>query len=128
MSDPTTNRLAATVLLVLLAAGAALAHHSAVLFDLSKTFAFSGTLTKIDWRNPHIEIFLELRPDGTTAESWQLETGAPSWFRNRALARGDLEKAIGTVVTVEGVRAKDGFQYGYLYAVTFADGQRWDLR
>jgi hypothetical protein len=105
-----------------------LAHHSAVLFDLSKTFTLTGTMTKLDWRNPHTEVFLDTKSEAGTAEAWQLETGAPSWFRTRSLTRSDLEKAIGQVVRVEGVRAKDGSLYGYLYAITFADGTRWDLR
>jgi hypothetical protein len=125
---PTTNRIATTALTVFIGAGSALAHHSAVLFDLSKTFTFAGTLTRIDWRNPHVEVFLDTKPDGGTAELWELETGAPAWFRNRTLAKSDLDRAMGTVVTVEGVRAKDGSHYGYLYAITFADGTRWDLR
>jgi hypothetical protein len=119
---------AAMALTVCLGVGTAMAHHSAVLFDLSKTFTVAGILTKIDWRNPHIEIFLDTNLDGGPNEHWELETGAPAWFRNRALARSELDKAMGTVVTVEGVRAKDGSRYGYLYAITFADGKRWDLR
>jgi hypothetical protein len=115
-------------LAVFLGVGTALAHHSAVLFDLSKTFTFSGRLTKIDWRNPHVEMVLDTQPDGGAVEPWVLESGAPAWFRNRALAKSDLYEAMGTVVTVEGVRAKDGSRYGYLYAITFADGKRWDLR
>jgi hypothetical protein len=105
-----------------------LAHHSAVLFDLSKTFTLTGTMTKLDWRNPHIEVFLEAKSEAGRVEAWQLETGAPSWFRGRSLAKSNLEKAIGEVMMVEGVRAKDGSLYGYLYAITFSDGTRWDLR
>ncbi len=109
-------------------AGRLLAHHSAVLFDLSKTFTLSGRLTKIDWRNPHIEVFVESRNGVGQTEVWELETGAPSWFRNRNLAKADLEKAIGQLVTVDGVLAKDGSRYGYLYRLAFADGTSWELR
>jgi hypothetical protein len=104
------------------------AHHSAVLFDLSKTFTMTGTMTKVDWRNPHIEVFVEARSDAGRVEAWELETGAPAWFRTRNLAKSNLERAIGGVVVVEGVRAKDGSLYGYLYAIIFSDGTRWDLR
>ena len=117
------------VLGVLLAgAGRLEAHHSAVLFDLSKTFTLTGTLTKVDWRNPHIEVFLEARNEAGHMETWELETGAPSWFRNRHLSRVDLEKAIGQIVTVDGVLAKDGSRYGYLYRLAFAGGASWELR
>lgn len=107
---------------------AALAHHSAVAFDLTKTFAWRGTLTQVDWRNPHVVVSVAVKGDGDTLETWDLETGAPAWFRGRNLTRANLDKAIGQPVGVEGVQAKDGSRYGYLYRLTFADGQSWDLR
>jgi hypothetical protein len=109
--------------------GAALqAHHSAVLFDLSKTFTMTGTMTKLDWRNPHIAIFVDVIGDTGSVESWQFETGAPSWFKGRTVARTDFEKAIGQRVVLEAVRAKDGTPYGYLYKFTFPDGNTVALR
>ena len=71
------------------------AHHSAVLFDLSRTFTLTGTMTKIDWRNPHIAVFVDVNTDAGRVEAWELETGAPWWFRGRNMARSDFEKAIG---------------------------------
>ena len=105
-----------------------MAHHSAVLFDVSKTFTMSGTMTRVDWRNPHVGVFLEVKGDAGAVEAWEFETGAPSWFRGRSLGRADFEKAIGQRVTVEAVRAKDGTRYGYLYKVTFPDGNTVELR
>jgi hypothetical protein len=104
------------------------AHHSAVLFDISKTFTVTGTLTKVDWRNPHVEIFVDAKSDNNTIETWELETGAPAWFRTRNLAKGNFENAIGQMITVEGVRAKDGSPYGYLYKIVFPDRSSFDLR
>jgi hypothetical protein len=104
------------------------AHHSAVLFDISRTFTVTGTLTKVDWRNPHVEVFVEARRDDDTTEMWELETGAPAWFRARNLAKIDFEKAIGKTIIVEGVRAKDGSPYGYLYKIVFPDRSSFDLR
>jgi hypothetical protein len=104
------------------------AHHSSVLFDISKTFTVTGTLTKVDWRNPHVELFVEARRDNNTVDTWELETGAPAWFRNRNLAKSDFEKAIGQLITVEGVRAKDGSPFGYLYKIVFLDKSSLDLR
>ena len=104
------------------------AHHSAVLFDLSKTFTMTGTMTKLDWRNPHVGVFVDVKGDVGTVEAWEFETGAPSWFKGRSLGRADFEKAIGQRVTVEAVRAKDGTRYGYLYKLTFPDGNTVELR
>ena len=104
------------------------AHHSAVLFDISKTFTISGTLIKVDWRNPHVEVFVETKRYNNEIETWKLETGAPAWFLGRNLAKDDFERAIGQLITVEGVRAKDGSPYGYLYKVVFPDKSSFDLR
>ena len=103
-------------------------HHSAVLFDLSKTFTLSGTMTKLDWRNPHIAVFIDVKTDAGRVEAWEFETGAPSWFRQRNMSRIDFEKAIGQPLTLEAVRAKDGSRYGYLYKIAFADGISVELR
>ena len=116
------------VCLGLVAAVTLRAHHSAVLFDLSKTITLSGTMTMLDWRNPHIAVFVDVRTDAGTVEPWEFETGAPSWFKNRNMSRTDFEKSIGHPVTVEAVRAKDGSRYGYLYKIAFAGGVSVELR
>ena len=85
-------------------------------------------MVKVDWRNPHVEIFVEVKRDADKIETWELETGAPSWFRGRQLAKADFEKAVGQNVTVEGVRARDGSPNGYLYRIVFPDGTSFDLR
>jgi uncharacterized protein DUF6152 len=120
-------RLSLAAVSVLFAAVSLSAHHSAVLFDLPKTYTVTGTMMKVDWRNPHVEIFVESKEANFTG-TWEFETGAPSWFRNRNIAKADLDRAIGQVVKVEGVRAKDGSLYGYIYKITFADSTSLDLR
>jgi hypothetical protein len=117
-----------TIFTVLLAAGSLSAHHSSVLFDLSKTSMMTGTITKVDWRNPHVVISLETKNGGGKAEIWELESGAPSWFKGRSLGRSDFDKAVGQAVSVEAVRAKDGSRYGYIFQIRFSDGSDWDLR
>jgi len=114
---------ALTVLAVLLAAGSVWAHHSfAAVFDLSKKFTLTGTLTRIDWRNPHIEISLEAKSDRGSVEAWVIEAMPPSWFRTRNLTKSDFEKAISQTVTVEAVRARDGSLHGLLQEITFPGG------
>ena len=116
------------VFAVLFGAGSLWAHHSSVLFDLSKTFILTGTIMKVDWRNPHVVISVEAKNDGRKGEIWELESGAPSWFKGRSLGRSDFDKAVGQVVTVEAVRAKDGSRYGYVFQIKFSDGSSWELR
>src|SRR5262245_23975547 len=117
-----------TIFTVLLAAGSLSAHHSSVLFDLSKTFMLTGTITKVDWRNPHVVISLETKNGGNKAEVWELESGAPAWFKGRSLGRSDFDTAVGQAVTVEAVRARDGSRYGYVFQIKFSDGSAWELR
>lgn len=109
-------------------AGPVRAHHSpSAIFDMSKKFTLTGTLTKVDWINPHIVVFIDAKKEDGTVETWKFESNPPSWFRRVNLAREDFAKAIGQTITVEGVRAKVGELYGYLLKVTFQDGNSIEL-
>src|SRR5882762_8468354 len=113
---------------VLFAAGSLPAHHSpSAVFDMEKKFTVAGTLTQVDWINPHIVVFLDAKKDDGSAETWKFESNPPSWFRRVGIARNDLAKAIGQNVTVEGARAKNGSLYGYLLKITFLDGNSLEL-
>ena len=115
---------AVIALAVFLAAESLRAHHSLTPgFDLSKKVAVVGTLAKVDWRNPHIGLSLDAKGDRGQAEAWVIEAYPPSYFRSHNLSKSDFEKAIGQIVTVEVVRAKDGSLYGYLQKITFPDGK-----
>lgn len=113
----------------ILAAGSlpAFAHHSTTAeFDVQHRMTVSGTLTKIDWVNPHIVVFVDAKGDKGN-ESWKFESNPPAWFRRVGVSRADFAKAIGQKVTVEGNRAKDGSLYGYLLKITYADGNSLEL-
>jgi hypothetical protein len=113
---------------ILFAAGSLEAHHSpSAVFDMDKKFALQGTLTQVDWINPHIVVFMDAKKDDGSVETWKFESNPPSWFRRVGITRNDLAKAIGQNVTVEGSRAKDGSRYGYLLKVTFVDGNSLEL-
>jgi phosphoribosylformimino-5-aminoimidazole carboxamide ribonucleotide (ProFAR) isomerase len=94
---------------------------------MEKKFTLTGTLTKVDWFNPHIVVYLDARKNDGSVENWKFESNPPSWFRRVALAREDFAKAIGQTVTVEGVPAKSGVLYGYLLKITFPDGNSLEL-
>src|SRR5215831_755586 len=95
-------------LAALLNADSLIAHHSpSAVFDMAKPFVVSGTLTKIDWVNPHIGLVIEAKgPDGSV-EVWKIESQPPSWFKHVGLSRADLAKEIGQTITIGGVRARD---------------------
>jgi len=116
---------------VMLLAGSlpSFAHHSpSAEFDVTHRMTLSGTLTKIDWVNPHIVVFINAKAAGGGGDAaWKFESNPPAWFRRVGVSRADFAKAVGQTVTVEGNRAKDGSLYGYLLKITYADGNSLEL-
>ena len=104
------------------------AHHSpSAIFDMSTRISVTGTLTKIDWINPHIVIAMDAKGSGGSLERWTFESNPPSWYRSVGLARADFAKVIGQTVTVEGVRARDRSLFGYMQKITLPDGTSLEL-
>jgi DNA/RNA endonuclease YhcR with UshA esterase domain len=110
-------------LLVVLAAPPLLAHHSAIAeYDLVKPVKVSGTVTRVEWSNPHIWFYVDVRnPDGTVT-NWGFSGGAPGVLQRRGVSRTSMK--IGDEVLVQGFRAKDGSFNGSGDSVTFPDGRR----
>jgi len=106
------------------AAGAAWAHHNmSAVFDFNNRVSLSGTLTKIDWRNPHIYLTVDVKGDKEAMETWQVEGPAPSFFRIREISKMDFENASGKMVKCEASRARDGSRTGLLRVMTLPDGK-----
>jgi len=106
-----------------LAAEPVWAHHAfAAEFDSSKPIRLKGTVTKMEWINPHAWIHIDVKkPDGKV-ESWMVEAGAP----NALLRRGFNKQSLlpGTVITVEGYQAKDGANRANGRDITYQDGRK----
>lgn len=92
----------------LLAALPAYAHHSfAAEYDASKPIKLTGKVTKVEWTNPHIFFYMDVKDEKTGAvESWALEMGAPNALIRLGWKRDSLK--VGDIVTVDGSLAKDG--------------------
>ena len=115
--------------LVLLGAAApVLAHHSpSAIFDMSKHVSVTGTLTRVDWINPHIVLAVEGKSEGGKVEQWTFQSNPPSWYKSVGLARADFAKAIGQQITVQAVKARDGSLYGYMDRIKLPDGTSYEL-
>ena len=115
-------------ILTLSAAAFLWAHHSpSAEFDMTKRITLTGTLTSVDWINPHIKVAMEVKGEGGKVENWGFESTPPAGFRRVGVSRADIAKAIGQTVKVEGVRSKDGSFYGYLQKIVMPDGTTLEL-
>ena len=99
------------------------AHHSfAAEYDAQKAVKFTGTVTTMEWINPHAWIHIDVKkPDGKV-ESWMIEAGAPNALLRRGFTKASLP--VGTVITVEGYQAKDGANRANGRDITYQDGKK----
>jgi len=108
---------------VLGAAGAASGHHAfAAEFDANKPIKLRGTVTKMEWINPHTWIHIEVKRPNGAVERWAIEGGPPNALFRRGFTRDSLPTGI--EIVVEGFQAKDGSRKGNGRDLTFADGRR----
>src|SRR5215475_7857712 len=107
-----TRFLSAVGLVALLAGATMSAHHSfAAEFDDQKPIKVTGTITKVEWQNPHIWFYVDVKnPDGTVT-NWAFSGGAPGQLMRRGITKETLK--IGAEVVVEGFRAKDASNNGF---------------
>ena len=110
-------------LAVALAAIEVLAHHSfAAEFDRNKPVTVTGTVTKVEWANPHARFFIDVKDDAGKVNNWDFELASPNGLMRRGWTRNSLK--IGDVVTVAGWAAKNAPYVGNTNTVTLSDGKK----
>ena len=107
----------------LISAASVFAHHSfSAEFDSSKPVSLKGTVTKVDWLNPHIWIYLDVKDDSGKVQNWQCEGGAPNSLTRNGWTKNDLKK--GDSISVTGTHAKDATNTCNASSVVLPDGRK----
>jgi hypothetical protein len=115
--------LLAVGLLVAAATAPAVAHHSfAAQYDRNKPITLAGTVTKMEWMNPHIYFYLDVKDASGTVTNWAIEGGAPNQLYRAGWRRDSVK--IGDLVVVEGWLARDGSKLANMGSVTMSDGRK----
>ena len=106
-----------TIIGLLIATVPANAHHSfASVFDREDPIHLTGTVTKVEWMNPHTWFYIDVENEDGDVENWALEMGSPNTLVRRGWNHNSLQ--IGEVVTIVGFRARERAQTGAVRSVT----------
>jgi hypothetical protein len=116
--------------IVLLLAGASVlaaipvfAHHSfAAEYDAAKPVTLKGTVTKVEWMNPHAHLYIDVKGDSGKLTNWEFELGSPNGLMRAGWTRNSLKP--GDEVTVSGSLAKDGSNLANARSVVLVDGKK----
>jgi len=109
--------------LPLVAAAPAFAHHSfAAEYDAAKPVTLKGTVTKVEWTNPHARFYIDVKNGDGTTTNWNLELASPNYLKRAGWSSESLKQ--GDTVTVEGSLARSGANMANARSVTLADGHK----
>jgi hypothetical protein len=101
----------------------ALAHHSfAAEYDNKKPISITGTVTKVEWMNPHARFYIDAKDESGKVTNWEFELGSPNGLMRMGWTRNSLKE--GDTVTVSGSLAKDGSKLANARTVQLADGRK----
>jgi hypothetical protein len=99
------------------------AHHAfAAEFDAKKPVKFEGTITRMQWTNPHVWFYVDVKTPAGKIENWAFEAGTPNVLFRRGFTKNSLLP--GTKVIVDGYQSKDGSRRANGRDITLADGKK----
>ncbi len=124
MRDKSLGAFALLAVGLVVSAVPSFAHHSVTAeFDSSKSFSVKATITKIEWINPHVYIYADVKDDNGAVTQYSFEGGPPGNLRRSGVLKTMFN--VGDVVTIDAYIAKDGSMHlGLLHAVHFPDGHQ----
>ncbi len=129
MTTPSTKmkRAALAAAVALFSAFPMLAHHAvSAEFDAGKVITLKGVVSKVDWVNPHIFVYVDVKDDSGKVTTWRLQSAPPMFFKGSGLTKEKLLD--GQETTVTAYPAKDGTDaFGFLLKLTYADGHFYNL-
>jgi hypothetical protein len=126
MRHPLKLALVAGAMITLAAATPVRAHHAfAAEFDSTQPITLRGSVTRVEWINPHTWIHLDVKKADGTTERWMIEGGTPNTLLRRGLTKASLPE--GTELVVDGYKAKNGSNRANGRDVTFTDGRKMFL-
>ena len=97
------------------------AHHSLfAVFDENQPVTLKGVISKVEWVNPHVYLYIDVADAAGKVSTWSIETFPPNTLRRGGLTRDKL--GFGENVTLLGYAARNGSQLAFLRKITFADG------
>jgi len=108
---------------LLIASIPGIAHHAFdAEYDRSKQREFKGTVTKVEWLNPHAHVYVDVIQPGSKMVTWEFELGSPNGLMRSGWTRYSLKK--GDIVTVVAFLSKDGSNLANAQSIVLSDGRR----
>lgn len=118
----TSAHLAVATTILLAGLASASAHHSfSAVFDEDQPIEVTGTVTKVEWMNPHVWFYLDIEQEDGSVENWAFEMGSPNRLQRYGWHQGSMP--LGQVISVTGSRARDGTMKAAVETVVLPGGR-----
>ena len=123
------DRVLLVLILLLAAVSTSFPHHSVTgQFDVSKSITLKGVISRVEWINPHIYVYLDVKEENGTVTTWAMETLPTAMMRKARISKESLMGKSGELVTVAGNPGRDAAKrLVWISKITYADGRYYQL-